>query len=73
MDNISKIISGAAFLFFGFSFGYSSFQQTEDFWTFLVLGAIFVLLGIFILFNKNEDKIEEIKKSSKSKKKVKRK
>ena len=73
MNILSRTISGAAFLFFGFSLGYFSFQQTENFGTFLVFGIILILLGIFILFNKNEDRIEEIKKSSKSKKKVKRK
>jgi uncharacterized membrane protein HdeD (DUF308 family) len=60
MNTASRTISGALCLLFGFMLGYNSFKS-EAFWVLFVYGAILIFLGIFIILNKNEDKIEQIK------------
>ncbi len=77
MNTLSRTLSGAGCLLLGLILGYNSFGAEEGFWILFVYGILLFVLGIFILFNKTEDKIEQIKtnslKTKKSKKKGKRK
>jgi len=45
----------------GLILGYSAFISENAFWIFFIYGIILLVLGIFILFNKKEDEIEQVK------------
>lgn len=73
MNTISRTISGAVCLLSGFILGYKSFGS-EAFWVLFVYSLILILVGIFLIFNKKEDEIEQIKPSNlKTKSSIKRK
>jgi uncharacterized membrane protein HdeD (DUF308 family) len=61
MNSISRSLSGGVCLLLGLILGYNSFISENNFWTLLIYGIILMVLGIFILFNKKEDEIEQIK------------
>jgi hypothetical protein len=63
MNKPSRIITGAVIILFGlWLISFVGFIDGPgfDFWGFGV-GALFLILGIFILLNKKEDEIEQIK------------
>lgn len=76
MNTISRTISGAVCLLLGFILGYKSFtlDVKEGFWALLAYGLALIILGVFIIFNKKEDEIEQVKtkvlKTKKSRKRV---
>ncbi len=45
----------------GLILGYNAFIAEGGFWLLLIYGFALIILGIFILFNKKEDEIEQIK------------
>ena len=55
---IAQLITGIILILGGIGFAIGSLFST---FTFLIYSAILIILGISILFNKNEDKIEERK------------
>lgn len=61
MNTLSRTISGGALLLLGFILGYNAFVSKEAFWILLGYGVLLIILGIFVLFNKKEDEIEQIK------------
>lgn len=65
MNLISRIISGGIIFITGISILlFVVFIDGPGFdLTGILIGAPICILGLFILFNKNEDKIEEIKKN----------
>jgi len=59
MNLVSRTITGIFMIIFGLVFmGISFFTK----FSFLISGIFLVIIGIFIFFNKKEDKIEEIKR-----------
>ena len=63
MNTESRLITGIVFILGGFFLIAVPFVWgfLEVWWLSWVYGAIFLIIGFFILFNKNEDKIEKIK------------
>ncbi len=61
--NISRLITGIVMVLGGlFLIGLSFFIE-EASWVALMYGIPLLIIGVFILFNKKEDKIEQIKSS----------
>lgn len=60
----SQLITGIILILGGIALAIGSFFST---FIFLIYSVILIILGIFILFNKNEDKIEERKDLNKNK------
>ena len=60
MNTTSRTLGGGLLLLLGLILGYNSFFAEEGFWILLVYGVILFVLGIFILFNKKEDEIEQV-------------
>jgi uncharacterized membrane protein HdeD (DUF308 family) len=61
MNTTSRTLAGGALLLLGLILGYNSFTSSDAFWVLLIYGILLMAIGIFIIFNKNEDKIEEVK------------
>jgi membrane-bound ClpP family serine protease len=59
MNKISRFITGMLLIAFGLILLY--FSIIEAYWV-LIYSLPVLIIGFFILFNKNEDKIEQIKK-----------
>ena len=74
MNTTSRLITGSIAVFAGVVLIILPFFLSEKsvFFTW-IYGIPILIIGIFILFNKKEDKIEEIKYSSKLNKKTRRK
>jgi len=62
MSIVSRIITGTILIIFGAILTFVSFR--ESFWI-LIYGIPLILIGFFILFNKKEDEIEQIKRRKK--------
>ena len=58
MNKLSRTLSGIGLIVFGFVL--ILFAIIEEIWL-LIYGLPSLIIGVFILFNKNEDKIEQIK------------
>ena len=62
MNNLSRIITGTALILFGLWFclfvGFIDGPKLDV--GRIIFGGLFVLLGLFIFFNKKEDEIEQI-------------
>ncbi|MEM4181692.1 MAG: hypothetical protein QXX68_00865 [Candidatus Pacearchaeota archaeon] len=67
MASISRTITSLILLLIGFNLGYFSLRGESVLWPLLIWGVIFIIAGIYILFNKKEDEIEQIKMLSKQK------
>ena len=67
MNTRSRIITGVALVVFGvFLLGGSFFwEETDSIWVSAIYGLISFVVGGFILFNKKEDEIEQIKLGTK--------
>jgi len=61
--NISRLITGLVMIIGGLFLIIWSFFIKEASWVALIYGIPILIIGIFILLNKKEDKIEEIKSS----------
>ncbi len=61
MNIISRTISALVFLLIGFFLSIYSLRMQVVSWILLFYSIVLIVIGIFILFNKKEDKIEEIK------------
>ncbi|HMB26106.1 MAG TPA: hypothetical protein VKP03_01680 [Patescibacteria group bacterium] len=59
MNTLSRTITGTIAIIFGTVFLVSAFIKT--YWMLLIYGIPIFIIGFFILFNKKEDKIEQIK------------
>jgi uncharacterized membrane protein HdeD (DUF308 family) len=59
--NISRLITGIVMIAGGLFLIGLSFFIDESFWVALMYGIPLLIIGIFILLNKKEDKIEQIK------------
>ncbi|MBT4174063.1 hypothetical protein HOC80_04585 [archaeon] len=59
MNLISRTITGIASIILGIVIVYFSFESS--FWL-LLYGIPIIIIGVFILFNKKEDKIEKIRR-----------
>jgi len=60
MNTISRTITGIVIIILSLFFtGFAGFVDGPgiDFWA-IVIGLLFLILGLFILLNKSEDKIE---------------
>ena len=64
MVSLSRLISGIVFILAGVFFIVLAFYEV---WWVFFYGLIPIILGIVILINKNEDKIEERKDLNKTK------
>ena len=62
MNLVSRIITGTSLIILGGILIFLSFKGL--FWI-LIYGIPLVLIGFFILFNKKEDEIEQIKRRKK--------
>ena len=63
MNLISRTITGVVMVAFGlFLIGLSFVVEVDALWATLIYGVPIFILGLFILFNKKEDKIEKIKR-----------
>ena len=62
MKDIPRIITGTILALGGFFLLFYILFMHGDPVTFGGLGAILLIIGVIILFNKHENKIEEIKK-----------
>ena len=61
MNVISRTITGMAFIFGGFIISsIAFFASSGKFFGVLIYGIPLIIIGFFILFNKKEDKIEQI-------------
>ena len=58
--NISRLITGVVMIVGGLFLIILSFFIKEAPWVALIYGVPILIIGIFILLNKKEDKIEEI-------------
>jgi len=65
MNTASRTLSGIATIILGAYIAFISFSDLEKSWPGLIWGITFIVIGLFILFNKKEDDIEEIKDSKK--------
>lgn len=63
MNIISRTLAGLGFIILGIILIIIWFLglDTPGFFVFVIYGLILFILGFFILFNKSEDKIEQIK------------
>ena len=61
MNRISRTLTGTVTILLGL---YLSLKGISNYWI-LFYGIPLIIIGIFILFNKNEDKIEKIKRRKK--------
>jgi len=64
MNLVSRTITGGAMIIIGFILIGISFFKV--FWV-LIYGIPILIIGLFIFFNKREDKIEQIKHKNKMK------
>ena len=55
-----RFIAGLVVMIFGFLLSLCSFFGGKDFFVFLIYGVPIFVIGLVIMFNKNEDKVEEI-------------
>lgn len=64
MNNISRYITGGVivFLSLGFIIFMGAVNPSGIDFVSVMFGAFFLVIGLFIVFNKKEDEIEEIKK-----------
>ena len=63
MNLVSRTITGILMMVFGlFLIVLSFFVVADALWATLIYGIPIFLIGIFIFFNKKEDKIEKIKR-----------
>ncbi len=69
MNIMSRIITGIVVILLGAYGMFISFLELSKDWPGFVWGIIFVVIGFFILFNKKEDDIEEIKNNKLNNKK----
>ena len=70
--SLSSKITGSIFTIGGIGLLITSFFAKEIFYVPLLYGLAFFIIGLFILFNKKEDSIEQIKSVKKSEKNSKR-
>ena len=61
--NLSRLITGIAMVVGGLFLIILSFFIKEVPWVALIYGIPILIIGVFILLNKKEDKIEQIKKA----------
>ncbi len=61
--NISRLITGVVMIVGGLFLIILSFFIKEASWVALMYGIPLFIIGIFILLNKKEDKIEQIKQT----------
>jgi len=61
MNKISRTITGTIFIILGIFLITLSFFLHEAQWVPLIYGIPFLIIGIFIFFNKKEDNIERRK------------
>jgi uncharacterized membrane protein YfcA len=64
---LNQLITGIVIIAVGIFFGILSFFSAEATFIFLFWGIILLILGIYILFNRGENKIEEIKSKGRKK------
>ena len=69
MNTISRAITGILMILFGTSLLVGSFfwEATDSIWVSAFYGLILFVLGWFVLLNKKEDEIEQIKSGGKKK------
>ncbi len=70
MNTISRVISGGAMILIGAFLFIESFfwKSIDNIWISISYGFIIFVLGLVLIFNKDEDKIEQIKKKGYKKK-----
>ena len=62
MNTLSRTIAGVVALIFGVYMIISMIIEKPEGWYWIVAyGVFFIVIGLFIFFNKKEDDIEEIK------------
>lgn len=61
MNTLSRTITGMVMIVVGLFLIVLTFFIDEAFWAPLIYGIPLFLIGVFILFNKHEDRIEQIK------------
>lgn len=62
MNKVSRTITGFIMSIGGFALLLVAlFSSSEGVWVALVYGIVLLVLGLFILLNKREDEIEQIK------------
>lgn len=64
MNILSRTITGWVMILFGAFLFVGSFFW-DEFWVSMIYGVILFVLGWFVLFNKKEDEIEQIKEVKK--------
>ncbi len=62
MNNLIRLITGVGCIIFGLVFVFLGVVYAPDYIT-AGFGLFFVVVGIYIIFNKKEDEVEQIKES----------
>ena len=66
MNTMSRTLAGIGGVILGLYITYNSILNMPEGWLWgLCTGIFFIVIGIFIFFNKKEDSIEEIKNNKK--------
>ncbi len=61
MSKLTKILGAAAVAGFGAIMIFVAFIEPPVDYILIAIGGVHIILSLFILFNKNEDEIEQIK------------
>ena len=62
MNLVSRTITGVLMIVLGLFLIILSFFVNEAVWVILIYGVLIFIIGLFIFFNKKEDRIEKIKR-----------
>ncbi|MFC1710579.1 hypothetical protein ACFLZJ_00240 [Nanoarchaeota archaeon] len=62
MNLVSRTITGVLMIILGIFLIVLTFFIEEGVWVSFLYGVIILIIGLFIFFNKKEDKIEKIKR-----------
>ncbi len=62
MSNLIRLVTGVLCIVFGLFFVFLGIVSLTDYITAFV-GLFFVVVGVYIIFNKKEDEVEQIKES----------
>lgn len=63
MNNLTRLITGVLCIAFGLFLAVMGVMETSPEYFVVASGLFFVVVGVYIIFNKKEDEVEQIKES----------